>query len=146
MEAVAVIAVISVVLLIVGFKPITLAMLAAGLIALGIAAMALFFVYFGIRMLLARSQQAEFSRIAKSPYNRFNVAYYKIGGKEYPNVFPQEGVLVKKLYKSSSTYKVLLDKRGKYVFDRFSITTCIAGLIFCLLILPAAVFLMLRLL
>ena len=35
MEAVAVIAVISVVLLIVGFKPITLAMLTAGLIALG---------------------------------------------------------------------------------------------------------------
>ena len=52
MEAVAVIAVISVVLLIVGFKPITLAMLAAGLIALGIAAMALFFVYFFIRMFL----------------------------------------------------------------------------------------------
>lgn len=146
MEFVAVIAVVAVVLLIVGFKPITLAMLAAVLILLGIAAMALFFVYFFIRMLFARSHKAEFSRIDKSPYNRFNAAYYIIDGKEYPNVFPSEGIKENKLYKSSSTYKVLLDRRGKYVFDRFSITTCIAGFTFCIIILPAAVILMLRLL
>ena len=146
MEAVAVIAVVAVVLLVIGFKPITLAMLAAGLIVLGVAAMTLFFVYFFIRMLCGRSRRAEFSRIAKSPYNRFNVAYYNIDGKEYPNIFPSEGIRESKLYKSNRTYKVVLDRRGKYVFDRFSITTCIAGFTFCILILPAALYIMLRLL
>ena len=144
MEAVAVIAVVVVVCLIAGFKPITLALFAAGLIVLGIAAMTLFFVYFLIRMLLARSHQADFSRIAKSPYNRFSVAYYIIDGKEYPNVFPSEGIREKKLYKEGRKYRIMLDRRGKYVFDRFSITTCITGFIFCVLILPAAVLLMLR--
>ena len=146
MEFVAVIAVVAVVLLIVGFKPFTLLMIASGLILLGIAAMALFFEYFFIRMIFARSHKAEFSRIAKSPYNRFNAAYYIIDGKEYPNVFPSEGIKENKLYKSSSTYTVLLDRSGKYVFDRFSISTCIAGFIFCMIVLPAAAFLILRLL
>jgi hypothetical protein len=131
MEAVAVIAVVAVVCIIAGFKASTMLLAAIALIGLVFALITLFFVYFIIRLLFSKHKKGEFSRIDKSPYNRFNTAYYIIDGKEYPNVFPSEGVIESKLYKKGRTYNVMLDRRGKYVFDRFSITTCITGFIFC---------------
>ena len=131
MEAIAVIAVVAVVCIIAGFKVSTMIFAAIALIALVLAAIALFFIYFIIRLALSEHKKAEFSHIEKSPYNNFKTAYYIIDGKEYPNVFPSEGVIESKLYKQGRQYHVMLDRRGKYVFDRFSTTTCITGFIFC---------------
>ena len=130
MEAIAVIAVVAVVCIIAGFRVSTMIFLAIALIGIVLAVTALFFLYFIIRLILSKHKKAVFSRIDKSPYNRFNTAYYIIGDTEYPNVFPSEGVAEDRLYKKSRSYHVMLDRRGKYVFDRFSTTTCIAGLIF----------------
>lgn len=131
MEAVAVIAVVSVVLLIIGFKPFTIISLALLLLTICFALMALFFVFFFARMLFTRVKKAEFLRIGRSPRNRFNVAYYSIDGKEYPNIFPSEGIRENKLYKEGKKYTVLLSRNNKFVFDRFSIATCTIGFLFC---------------
>jgi len=143
MEAIAVIAVVAVIALIIGFKPMTLVFAAAALLGLLFVLTALFFIYFLIQLILSHRKKAVFSRIGKSPYNRFNTAFYLIDGKEYPNVFPSEGFKEDKLYKSGKEYTVMLDRRGKYIFDRFSVTTCIAGSVFCIGITAGALFIFL---
>lgn len=131
MEALAVIAVFAVIALIIGFSKSTIIFAALALIGLTFVFITLFFIYFMIRLLLSRPKKGEFSRISKSPFNRFNSAYYTIDGKEYPNVFPSEGIKENRLYKEGKMYRLMLDRRGKYVFDRFSMTTCIVGFLFC---------------
>jgi len=123
MEAIAAIAVITVVLLLLGFKASTLAFIGLAILALIFLLVTLLFVYFFIRMLFTKMKPAEFSRIDKSPRSKFKVAYYTVEGTEYPCVFPEEGFLESKLYKTGKTYHVLLDRRKKFVYDRFAIAT-----------------------
>jgi len=130
MEAVAAIAVIAAVLLLLGFKASTLAFIGLAVLGLLFMLVTLLFVYFFIRMLFAGRKQAEFTRIDKSPRSPFKVAYYMVDGTEYPCVFPEEGFLENKLYKSGKNYRVLLDRRKKYVYDRFAIATCTIGFFF----------------
>ena len=143
MEALAVIAVFAVLALIIGFKSSTIIFAALALVGLAFVSIAIFFIYFMIKLLLSRPKKGEFSRIDKSPYNRFNAAYYIIDGNEYPNVFPSEGIKENKLYKEGKLYRLMLDRRGKYVFDRFSMTTCIVGFLFCTTVTAVAVILFL---
>ena len=138
MEAVAVIVVIVVILLIIGVKPIMLAAAGAALIGLVLLLMIMLFFFFFVKLLASHRTEAEFSRIDKKTNGRFKVAFYIVDGKEYPNVFPEEGFLEEKLYKKNRKYKVFLNKKG-YVFDRFAVATCTIGFFISLLLLASAV-------
>ena len=137
-EGIVVIAVIVVLALILGVKPIML--LAAGgcLILLFLLFMVVFFVVCFTKMLTTKKVEAEFTRIGKrTPEARFNLAFYSIDGKEYPNIFPEEGIMEKMLYKTDRKYNVRLHKKG-YVFDRFAVTTCTIGFTLSIVIIIAA--------
>lgn len=145
MEAIAAVAVIAAALLLLGFKASTLALIGLAIVGLIFAIATLLFIYFFIRMLFAKRKQAEFTRIDKSPRSPFKVAYYMVEGVEYPNVFPEEGFLENLLYKQKKSYHVLLDRRKKFVYDRFAIATSTIGFFFCTAVSAGAVLLVLNL-
>lgn len=61
---------------------------------------------------------------------RFKVAFYLVDGEEVPCLFPEEGVFLDKLYREDKTYRVLYHKRLGRVFDRYSVATCVIGMLF----------------
>ena len=134
MEALAVLFVIIVLCIILGVKPIMLATAGAILIGLVLIFMIVVFLFFFMKLLTSHKAEAEFSRIGVKTKGRFKVAFYKVDGVEYPNVFPEEGFLEDKLYKKDRKYKVYLNKKG-YVFDRFAVATCTIGFFTSILIL-----------
>lgn len=99
----------------------------AGLMLLAMFAL---FTYSIIRFAASKKCEAEFSRIDKNPKGQFNVAYYKIEGREYPCVFPSEPIMKKIIYNSEKKYTVRLDKRSQNVYDRHASLTCIIGFVF----------------
>ena len=101
------------------------------LIALVVAVLLIWSFVSIILMLMSKWKTAAFSRIDLPKENsRFNVAFYVVDGEEVRNIFPDEGILKDKLYRSDKEYRVLYNKRINKVFDRFSIATCIVGFIF----------------
>ncbi len=126
MEFFAVIAVIVVLALVLGVKPIILIAAATILLWLIFASISVLFFYFFFRLVTSKKTKGYFSHIEKNPKNRFSSAYYTIGENTYPNVFPEEGLFRSKLYKSDKEYNLRLNPRG-YVFDRFAFTTCCIG-------------------
>ncbi|MBP5378255.1 MAG: hypothetical protein J6X85_10845 [Ruminococcus sp.] len=127
MEFILVIAIIVVLCIILGVK--TIYLLAAGAALLGliyIASLALLCFFF-VRLFFAKKHKAVFSRIDKNPRGSFKVAYYTIDGTEYPNVFPEEGLLRSKLYRSDRNSTVFLTKNKKNVYDKFACATCTIG-------------------
>jgi len=139
-EFIVVIAVIVVLALILGVKPIILLAAAACIVGLFLVFMVIFFIISFFLMLSSKPAEAEFTRLDKrSPKGKFKQAFYMIDGKEYPNIFPEEGIMEKMLYKTDKKYTVRLNRKG-YVFDRFAISTCIIGFITSILIVSAAVF------
>ena len=127
MEIILVILVVSVLAVIVGVKVIWLVFGFAALIALAFAVSMILLTVFFVRLLFTKKHTASFSRIDKSPRNRFNVAYYIVDGTEYPNIFPEEGFLQNKLYPSDKKHTVFLTRNKKYVYDKFACTTCTIG-------------------
>lgn len=127
MEFILVIAVIVVLCLIIGVKPLFL--IAAGVALLGLIYVASLVLldFFFVRLLFAQKHKAVFSRIDKSPRSSFKVAYYIIDGNEYPNVFPEEGLMQSRLYRSDRECTVFLAKNKKFVYDKFSRATCTLG-------------------
>ena len=139
MEGIVVIAVVVGLALILGVKPIVIGAAAIAFAGLFLLFMVVFFIIFFFKMVGSARTEAEFTKIDKrTPTARFNLAFYKIDGKEYPNVFPEEGIMEKMLYKTDKKYYVRLNRKG-YVFDRFATTTCIIGFILSILIIAAAV-------
>lgn len=84
----------------------------------------------GICLLFSRRKEARFTRMGDTKSSRFQVAYYLVEGKEYPCIFPKEGIYEDKLYQTDKIYHVMLNKRMGKVFDRFALTTCVLGLLF----------------
>ena len=127
MEFILVIVIIVVLCLILGVK--TIYLLAAGAAFLGLiyAASLALLDFFFVRLVLTQKHKAVFSRIDKSPRSSFKVAYYTIDGTEYPNVFPEEGLLRSKLYRSDKNSTVFLTKNKKFVYDKFACATCTIG-------------------
>lgn len=139
-EGIVVLAVIVVLALILGVKTVMLLAAATALVGLFLLFMVVFFFISFFGMLSAKRTEAEFTRIGKrSPEARFNLAFYKIGDQEYPNIFPEEGIMEKMLYKTDRKYYVRVHRKG-YVFDRFAVMTCTVGFIVSILIVSAAVF------
>lgn len=138
MEGIVVIAVVVALALILGVSPYIIVSTALCFAGLFLVFMVVFFIIFFFKMLGSKRMEAEFTKIDKrSPTARFNLAFYKIDGKEYPNIFPEEGIMEKMLYKTDKKYYVRLNKKG-YVFDRFATTTCIIGFMLSIFILTSA--------
>lgn len=115
---------------ILGVSNSTLALGGFCIVGLAIIAMALFFVYFNLHLLLAKTKKAAFSRIDVPENGRFKVAFYLVDGVEYPCIFPKESAFNSKLYKDGSLYTVRFSRHLKKVYDKWAIATCIVGLIF----------------
>lgn len=140
MEFILVIVIIIVLCLVLGVKTIYLLAAGAALLALIYALSLLILDFFFVRLFLTKKHKAVFSRIDKSPRGSFKVAYYTIDGAEYPNVFPEEGLLRSKLYRSDKDSTVFLTKNQKFVYDKFACATCTIG--FLLTIATAAAVIM----
>lgn len=139
MEFFAVIAVIVVLALVLGIKPIILIAAATIFLWLIFASISILFFYFFFRLVTSKKTSGYFSHIEKNPKNKFKSAYYTVGEDTYPNVFPEEGLLRSKLYKTGKEYRLRLNSKG-YVFDRFAFTTCCIGFTISILFTAGTIF------
>ena len=98
-------------------------------------------LYFFAGMIFSERRSAEFSKIDEAERWGMKTAYYIVEGTEYPCVFPAEGVMNSKLYRTGKKYHVMFNSRMKCVYDRFACTTCTLGLIFTTFITVAGVYL-----
>lgn len=127
-EIIIVIIIILVICLILDVNYLLLA--SAILICVFAGALTLGFVYCSVGLLFSKRKEAKFLRIDRHKSAKFQVAYYLVEGKEYPCIFPKEGILENKLYRKDKTYHVMLNKKMQRVYDRFAIATCVLGLVF----------------
>lgn len=97
------------------------------LVCIVFAVTALLFIYFFICLMFSEKCTAEFSRTGKSDKNKFSKAYYIIDGEEYPCIFPEEKIFGIELYRKDRKYNVWLNRRFRFVYDRFAFATCIIG-------------------
>jgi hypothetical protein len=142
MEFFIVLAVIAVLCLVIGVKWIYLLFAAAALLGIIIVLSELLLTFCFIRLMFTHKQTADFSRIDKSPRSTFKVAYYKIDDKEYPNIFPEEGFLRSKLYRSDKKHTVFLTRNQKCVYDKFACTTCTLGFLISIATVVAGILIM----
>ncbi len=107
-----------------------------GLIGLGMVILAVFFLMCAVALLCAESVTAVFTELRKDN-RRFDVAYYMIGGREYPNLFPGEFVMRDKFYHKDKPVKLRLLRKAGVVFDKNAVGTILIGLAVSL---PVSVF------
>ena len=113
-----------------------IAMGTTGLIGLGTVNLALSFLVCDPALRCAESVTAVFTDLRKDN-RRFDVAYYMIGGREYPNLFPGEFVMRDKFYHKDKPVKVRLLRKAGVVFDKNAAGTILIGLAVSL---PVSVF------
>lgn len=129
-------AVIVVLLLCLGVDWGMIAMGIMGLIGLGMVLLAIFFLVCAAVLLGAERVMAFFSELRRGD-RRFDVAYYIIDGREYPNLFPGEFVMRDRFYRRDKPVRVRLLRKAGVVFDRNAIGTVLVGLAVSL---PVSVF------
>lgn len=136
MEILAGAAVIVVLLLCLGVDWGMIAMGIMGLIGLGMVMLAIFFLVCAAVLLCAKRVTAFFSELRRGD-RHFDVAYYIIDGREYPNLFPGEFVMRDRFYRKDKPVRVRLLRKAGVVFDRNAIGTVLVGLAVSL---PVSVF------
>lgn len=99
------------------------------LVGIGTVLFAVSFLYCFIMLLCSKRKEAEFVRIGLAKGERFQVAFYRVDGAEYPCMFPRESILEDRLYRKDRKYRVMWNQRRSKVFDRYAVTTCILGLV-----------------
>ena len=106
--------------------------LTGGVALIGIFAvlLAIGFLICNICLLFSKRKEAKFLRMDFVKGSKYQVAYYLVEGKEYPCLFPKEGIMEEKLYNKEAMYHVLLNEKLGRVFDRFAVATCVLGLLF----------------
>ncbi len=92
--------------------------------------MTLGFLYCFVRLITSKQATATFLRLDMAKSMNRKVAYYEADGTEYPCIFPAENILNSYLYQPHRTYKVMLDRKKKRIYDLCSILTCVLGLLF----------------
>lgn len=93
--------------------------------------MVITFLICSVLLLTSKWREARFLRVdLPSEEAKYKVAYYLVEGEEIPCLFPEEGIFREKLYRTDKIYHVLWNKKLERVFDRFSVATCILGLVF----------------
>lgn len=102
----------------------------SGFLLLTSVLLVIIFLICSILLLTSKWKEARFVGMdLPTEKSKFMVAYYLVDGEEIPCLFPEEGIFREKLYREDKTYHVLLNRRLGRVFDRFSIATCILGLV-----------------
>ena len=129
-------AVIIILLLCLGVDWGMIAMGIIGLIGLGIVLLAIFFLVCAAALMCAERVTAVFSEL-RGDNRRFDVAYYLIDGREYPNLFPGEFVMRDKFYRKDKPVRVKLLRKAGVVFDKNAMGTIYVGLAVSL---PVSVF------
>lgn len=90
----------------------------------------LIFSICSIFLFFSKWKEVRFIRLdLPSEKSKFKVAYYLVDGEEIPCLFPEEGIFVKFLYRTDKNYHVLYHEKLGRVFDRFSIATCVVGVV-----------------
>lgn len=107
-----------------------------GIIGLGMVILAVFFIVCAAALLSSESVTAVFTELRRGN-RRFDVAYYMIGGREYPNLFPGEFIMRDKFYHKDKPVKVRLLRKAGVVFDKNAAGTILVGLAVSL---PVSVF------
>ncbi len=87
----------------------------------------------------SEKKTAVFSKIGKSPRSKFDCAYYLVDGEEYPNAFPCEIAMRRRLYVPEKQVTVRLVRKKNMVFDANAFTASVAGTVFFAVLLIAAV-------
>lgn len=83
-----------------------------------------------VLLLCSKWKEAKFTRLdLPTDKAKFKVAYYLVDGEEIPCLFPEEGIFVKLFYRTDRTYHVLYHEKLGRVFDRFSVATCVIGVV-----------------
>lgn len=101
----------------------------AGFLLLLSGLLVITFLICWVLLLMSKWKEARFLRVdLPSEEAKFKVAFYLVEGEEIPCLFPEEGILREKLYRTDKIYHVLLNKKLGKVFDRFAVATCILGL------------------
>ena len=111
-----------------------------GTVAVASGGMTLFFILYLLKLLFSKKKKGTFLRIERNGIFRWRSAIYLVDGEEIPCIFPDDGVMDDKIYKTDKTYTLFYNKLSGKVFDRVSITTCVIGIIFTLAIDAALVF------
>lgn len=111
-----------------------------GAVAVASAGMTLFFILYLLKLLFSKKKKGTFLRIERNGMFKWHAAIYLVDGEEIPCIFPDDGVMDDKIYRTDKTYTLFYNKRSGKVFDRISITTCVIGIIFTLGIDAALVF------
>ena len=88
-----------------------------------------FFIYSAVRLAGTKSMKGKFVRIGRAEGKKFDIAFYKIGENEFPNVFPCEVVMRSKIYIPDKVCKLRFDSRNNEVFDLNAVCCVILGLI-----------------
>ena len=92
------------------------------------ALLVVFFLICLIRLLFMRRKPAHFTRIDyKTEDSLYQVAFYQVGDKEYPCIFPEEGVFRNVFYNPERKCHVFLDARKGVLFDPVSLITIFLG-------------------
>ena len=111
-----------------------------GAVAGASGGMTIFFIIYILKLLFSKRKKGTFLRIERNGVFKWHAAIYLVDGEEVPCIFPDDGVMDDKIYKADKTYTLFYNKRSGKVFDRISITTCIIGIIFTLVIDAALIF------
>ena len=103
---------------------------ASGFLMIIAGLLILIFAVCSLLLLGSKWKEARFVRLdLPTDKAKFKVAYYLVDGEEIPCLFPEEGIFVKLFYRTDRKYHVLYHEKLGRVFDRFSIATCVVGVV-----------------
>ena len=92
------------------------------------ALLVLFFFICLVRLLFMKRKPAHFTRIDfKNEFSNYLVAFYQVGDKEYPCIFPEEGIFRSVFYNPDRKCHVYINERKGILFDPVSLITIVAG-------------------
>lgn len=135
MEFVIGFALITILMMFLGFGLSEIALLVIGIICVGVIMTAIFFTFSVVLLVTSRRVTARFAHFDEEI--QFPVAVYKIGDEELPNMFPREMVMRDKLYVPDKDVYVMRCRLRRAVLDKNAIITIVSG---SLIFIPLAIF------
>ena len=124
---------VALLMLCLGFGFGDVAMLVMWILAGAVVLTALFFTAMLFLLVTSKPVKAEFLRLDET--QRFPAAVYRIGEREFRNIFPGEMMMKKKLYVEGKRKKVLKSRIFGFVIDGNALATIIIG---ALVFIPSA--------
>lgn len=124
---------VALLMLCLGFGFGDVAMLVMWILAGAVVLTALFFTAMLFLLVTSKPVKAEFVRLDDT--KRFPAAVYRVGDREFRNIFPSEMMMKKKLYVEGKRKRVLKSRIFGFVIDGNALATIIIG---ALVFIPSA--------